>query len=285
VDIVKGLALVMIVSTMFGAGLQVNVQRLREALRDVAGLLKALLVNVVLVPAFAFALVTAFHVDEDVAIGILLMAMAPGVPFLVNAAGRKQGGSHAIAIRSTIIFSAITVITLPLTAPLLLPTDVAVKLPVQQIVVPLILFQLLPIVAGMLLAPRLKPELIERLVRVLHLAFIAAALVVVVLIFPKVASSVADVYGFGHLAIIAAIGIFSLVAGWLIGGTREYRRTLSIATLLRNVGTCAMLATTNFPDTLVAAAVMAYFVVTFVLSIFVRVYYQRTASDAAPATA
>jgi bile acid:Na+ symporter, BASS family len=88
---------------------------------------------------------------------------------------------------------------------------------------------------------------------------------------------VGAVYGFGRLAVIAAIGIFSLAAGWLFGGPeQEHRRTLAVATDLRNIGLCLVVATAQFADTLAVPAIIAYFVVTFCLSIPVRIYLKRT---------
>jgi BASS family bile acid:Na+ symporter len=279
------LALVMIVSTMLGAGLQADRERLLETLRNVPLLLKALAANFVLVPLFAWALVRGLHVDSDVSIGILLMAMAPGVPFLVNSAGRKQGGSLAFALEIAFLFSALSVVTIPLTAQLMFPPDVLAGVPAAHFLTTLVLFQLIPLVIGALVAPRLAPAAADRIVNVLHLIFLAAVAVLAVLLISKLIESVGSVYGFGHLLIIAAAGLFSLAAGWLLGGPdRQYRRTLSVATLMRNIGLCALIGTSEFKGTLVVPTILTYFFVTFVLSLPVRVYYKRTRDSAEAAS-
>jgi BASS family bile acid:Na+ symporter len=281
----KILALIMIVSTMLGAGLQVDRQRLTETLRNVSLLVRALLANFVLVPLFAFVLVRALHVDNDVSVGILLMAMAPGVPFLVNSAGRKQGGSLAFAIEIAFLFSALSVVTIPLTAELVFPANALAEVPAQNFLTTLVAFQLLPLVAGALIAPRLRDAQVTASVKALHVVFLVAVAVLTVLIFPKIVASVESVYGFGRLLIIVCIGALSIVTGWFLGGPdSEYRRTLSIATLLRNIGLCTLVATEGFAGTLVGPTVITYFVVTFVLSIPTRIYLQRT-HRAAQATA
>jgi BASS family bile acid:Na+ symporter len=280
----KILALIMIVSTMLGAGLQLERERLLIALRDYSLLVKALIANFVLVPAVAFVLVRAFHVDTDVSIGILLMSMAPGVPFLVNSAGRNQGGSLAFALEIAFLFSTISVVTIPFTASLVFPPDVLAKVPAAHFLTTLLLFQLVPLIAGALIGARLDSATAEKTTKVLHLVFLAAVLVLVVLLAPKLWESVGAVYGYGHLLIIAGIGLFSLAAGWLLGGPkREYRRTLSIATLMRNIGLCALVGTSEFAGTLVVPAVLSYFFITFVLSLPVRMYYKRTKAAVAGA--
>jgi bile acid:Na+ symporter, BASS family len=276
----KIFALFMIVTTMLGAGLQVNLQHVTATLRLYNLLLKALILNFVLVPLFAWLLISGFHVQEEVSIGILLMAMSPGVPFLVNSAGRKQGGSLAFVLVIAFLFSALSVLTIPITAALLLPHNINV--PAVKFLTTLLGFQLLPLILGAVIGPRLSEKTADTAIRVLHIVFLIATLGLVVLIGPKLISSVTSVYGFGQLAIIAAIGLFALAAGWLLGGPDSaYRRTLSIGTLMRNIGLCALVGTSEFADTLVLPTVISYFAITFILSLPVRMYFKRSADAAA----
>ncbi len=274
----KVLALIMIVSTMLGAGLSVDRQRLVETLRQYGLLGRAFLANFILVPLVAVLLVRFFHIDGGVATGIVLMSMAPGVPFLVNSAGRAGGGSLSFALTIAFCFAALSVVTIPLTIALVLPPDAAARVPGAKFIVELLAFQLVPLVAGALIGPSLAPQLGEKLVKILHLLFLVAALVLTVLVFMRIVGAVSSVYGFGHLLIIATVGLFSIAVGWLFGGpNRQYRRTLSIATLMRNIGLCALIGTSStFAGTLVVPTIFTYFIVTFVLSLPLRVYFKRT---------
>jgi len=272
----------MIVATMLSAGLQVDRQRLIETLHNYGLLGRALVANFVLVPLVAYLLVSYFHVRSDVSIGILLMAMAPGVPFLVNSAGRKQGGSLAFALEIAFLFSALSVVTIPLTASLILPPAALSQMPAASFLGTLVGFQLVPLVIGALIGPHLEEPMMEKIVRLLHLVFIVAVAILLVMLFTKLVSSVTSVYGFGHFLIIVAIGAFSLAFGWLLGGPdRQYRRTLSIATLMRNIGLCTLIGTSQFAQTLVVPTVLTYFVITFIMSLPVRVYFARTKSSPA----
>jgi bile acid:Na+ symporter, BASS family len=274
----KVFALVMIVSTMLGAGLQVDRQRLVETLRQYGLLAKAFLANFVLVPLVAILLVRYFHIGPDLSIGIVLMSMAPGVPFLVNSAGRSGGGSLSFALTIAFCFAAFSVITIPLTISLALPPEAAAQVPIAKFLTTLVAFQLVPLVAGALVGPRLPAGLAEKLTKILHLLFFVAALALVVLVFPKIVDSVSKVYGYGHFLVIAAVGLFSVGIGWLLGGPqREYRRTLSIATLMRNIGLCTLIGTDPiFANSLVVPTIFTYFVITFVISLPVRVFFKRT---------
>ena len=279
----------MIVSIMLGAGLQVDRRRLVETLRQYGLLGRAFLANFVLVPLCAVLLVRFFHVEIGVAIGIVLMSMAPGVPFLANSAGRAGGGSLSFALTITFCFAALSVITIPLTISLIaaiIPSAPVAPVPALTFLTVLVVFQLVPLVAGALIGPRLATPLADKLVKLLHLAFLGAALVLIVLIFPRLISSISSVYGFGHLLIIAAVGVLSLLIGWVLGGPdREYRRTLSIATSMRNIGLCTLIGTSaEFEGTLVVPTIFSYFIITFALSLPVRVFFKRTKDLPNPAT-
>jgi BASS family bile acid:Na+ symporter len=266
------------VSTMFGAGLQIDRERLVETLRQYGLIAKALLANFILVPLVAILLVKYFQVDTGFAIGIVLMSMAPGVPFLVNSAGREGGGSLSFALTIAFCFAALSVITIPITIELVPPPTDAAHVPIMKFLTTLVAFQLVPLLLGAVIGPRLAAPVIEKVVRVSHLLFFAATLVFVVLVFPQLVHSVSKVYGYGHLLIIACVGIFSVGIGWLLGGPkREYRRTLSIATLMRNIGLCTLIGTDpTFANTLVLPTIFSYFIITFLISLPVRIFYKRT---------
>jgi BASS family bile acid:Na+ symporter len=281
----KILALIMIVSTMLGAGLQIDRERLVETLHQYGLLGKALLANFILVPLAAVLLVKLIHVDTGFAIGIVLMAMAPGVPFLANSAGRSGGGSLSFALTISFCFAALSVITIPITLELVPPPTDAAHVPIMKFLTTMVAFQLAPLVAGALIGPRLAAPTMEKIVKILHLVFAVAALAFVVLVFPQLVQSVSKVYGYGHLLIIVCVAIFSVGIGWLLGGPkREYRRTLSIATLMRNIGLCVLIGTDPvFANTLVLPTILTYFIITFVISLPVRMFYKRTKEATAAA--
>jgi len=82
------------------------------------------------------------------------------------------------------------------------------------------------------------------------------------------------------------IVVLSAATGWALGRPEsEYSRTLSIGTALRNIELCSLIATTNFADTLVPAAVMTYFMVQVIVCSIIGAFFKRTAKPAATAAA
>lgn len=270
----KIVALLMLVSLTFGAGLQVNFDHLVATLKNVPLLLKALIANCVIVPVLGVLLVRLFALPEEIATGFLLMAIAPGVPFVL-ASVRKRGGSLGLAIALAAMLPLVSIVTVPLTARLVLPSTEAAQLPIGQFVVTLVLFQLLPLLIGVAVGTKL-PSVVARLSRISQIVFLLTVVVVLVLLAPKFASGVAAVYGSHGMWAMLCIAILSMVTGWLLGGPLpENRRVLGIGTTLRNIGLAAVIATTNFRGTMVIEAVFAYLLFQFLIVTIVGIYFTR----------
>jgi BASS family bile acid:Na+ symporter len=206
---------------------------------------------------------------------------------LVRAAGRKPGGSLGFAAELAFIMPALSIVTIPLTARLIFSTglifrpETAATIPFAQIAITLVGVQLIPLLIGLLVSDR-APALAARLRRPLTLVFFVAVAALLVLLGPELVRAVAAVYGSHGMLAMLVLVVLSIGTGWLLGGPEvEYRRTLSIATALRNIGTCAVVATAVFPKTLVAPTVLTYFIIQFLISVVFRVYFHRNATAGA----
>jgi bile acid:Na+ symporter, BASS family len=276
----KLVALVVLVSLTLGAGLEVNREHLAALFNNASLLGRAFVANFVLVPVFGVLLVRLFRLEPDVATGVLLMAIAPGVPFVL-AGARKKGGRLALAVTLALVFPLVSVLTVPLTAALVLPSSEQSNLPLKQFVVTLVAFQLLPLLIGVVLAQRL-PALAAKLEKPLKVIFVVSILALLVLLGSRLMQDIGSVYGSRGMWAMLCIVVLSVVTGWLLGGPAiAERRTLSIGTALRNIGLCSLVATVSFTDEpRVAAAVIVYLIIQFVVTGILGVYYTRTAERA-----
>ena len=268
---------------MFNVGLQSNREHLIAVLKNYGLIGRALLANFIIVPLLGVLVARLLQLNEEIATGFLLMAIAPGVPFVVVSGGRKKGGSLGFAVALAFIMPTLSVFTVPLTAQLVLPAGSAAHVPAPHILTTLALFQLAPLIAGMLVAAS-APSVAGKLERPVGIIFLLDAIALIVLLGPKIIQSFTSAYGSHGIYADLALIVLSLITGWLLGGPQAtYRHTLSIATALRNIGLCAVVAAADFPNGLVAAAVMTYFILQFVVCIVVGLYYTRTSKSAAPA--
>jgi BASS family bile acid:Na+ symporter len=275
------IAAIMLVSLTFGAGLQVDRDHLKAVLRNVGLLGRALLANFIIVPLLGVLLAKLFRLPPQVATGFLLMAIAPGVPFVL-ASVRKRGGRLGFAVALAFMLPLLSIVTVPVTAALVMPTAAKADLPMARFVLTLVLFQLLPLLAGIVVGG-LAPGSAQRLGRPLQVVFFASALGLIALLAPELAHGVASVYGSNGMWAMLCLALLSMGTGWLLGSpAREDRRVLAIGTTLRNIGLGALIATASFSDKLVAATVLTYFLIQFLITTLFGIYFARTARDTTP---
>lgn len=275
-DLLHLVVLVMLVALMFGTGLKVDRGRILAVLRDTGLIGRVLLANIVLVPLYGIVMVNAFHLSAFVAIGVLLMAIAPGVPFIVKSGVAKDGGGLNLAATLAFLLPAVAVVTVPLTLWLVLPLELQAPIHLRSTLVTLVLFQLLPLIIGAVVRTR-APSAADRLERPLSLVFLVAAAALIVLLAPTIGKAIGTIYGTGGLLAAVILALLSLVTGWFLGGAkRDFRSTLAIGTTLRNAGIALAIAKENFPDDGVSAAVLSYLVVQFVVVTLFNVYLKRT---------
>ncbi len=260
---------------MLLAGLQCDFAELREAFQSPMRLLRIFAANFVVVPILGVIVVRLFQLDTYVATGILLMAISPGVPFLPLIAGTKKGGSAGLATGLAVILPAVSIITVPITAPLVLPADAQAHIPFASFIVSLLLFQLLPLVVGLFIRAR-SDKVAPMLTKLVVAVLVVAGIAVLFFLVPQMGKAFAAVYGSRGLMASLLIIVLCAFVGWLLGGkTAEYRVTLSISTIMRNVGLATLIATENFHDTVAGAVVLAYFVMQFIFANLIGMYYKR----------
>jgi bile acid:Na+ symporter, BASS family len=277
-------AIVMLVSLMLATGLQCDRGLLMAVLKKPGLLSRALLANFVAVPLLGVGLVRLFQLEGGVAIGFLLMAMAAGAPFLTRSAGGKSGGSQGFAIALAFILPAVCILTVPMTAQLVLPVGAQAQVPFGPFALKLVVLQLLPLLVGLFVADR-APAIAAKLGRPLTFLLYAAILVLLVHLVPVLFKSVEAVWGSHGIWAMLIIVPLSIATGWLLGGPRaDYRHTLSIATGIRNTGLSILVATTSFSGGIIAATVMTFFLVQFAVGFIYRAYLHRTAPKAVSAS-
>jgi bile acid:Na+ symporter, BASS family len=276
-------ALVAIVFLMFLAGLRAAPGAILATLRETSLIVRALVANVILVPILAIVLVRGFSLSAPIAIGIMLMALAPGIPFLAASAGAKKGGSDALAVSLSFLLPAASVITLPLWVTILAPAMGGLNIPVGRSVATILLAQVLPLFAGLLVGRR-SERARAALLRPVSIVSVLALLFLVVLIVVPGAKALAAVFGSGAIVAILTLVVLSLAIGWYLGGPQpETRHTLALATSLRNVGLAATLATTFFAGTDVMVTVVAFLIIQLLVAALAGAYFSRTAIRVPPA--
>lgn len=267
---------VLLISLMLHTGLQVNVANLRAVLRNYGLLGRAFLANFVLVPLVAVLLVRALRLDDPIAGGILLMAIAPGVPFVTISGGRQRGGSLGFAVTLRFLLPLVSILTVPLTAPLVLPAHEAANVPLFNTIMDLIVLQLIPLVVGVVIAERAS-AVASKLIRPLNILLIALIATVFIFALPRIAHDIVTVHGSRGLLTALLVIFASAAIGWLLGGPElSYRHTLSIGTLLRNFGLAGVLANSIYANTPAGAMALSYFIIQLLVGTALGMMYAHS---------
>lgn len=281
----KLVVVIILASLMLQTGMHLNRERIKAILGNRALLARALLANVILVPLVGVIVVRLLRLEDAVATGVLLMAIAPGLPLLPRRAGKKIGGSPDFAVVLMFLLPLVSIVTVPVTARLLLPPGYSAHLPLAQFMTTLLLYQLLPLLVGVGIAYA-APAAAKALDLPLRAVFVIGALLFIVAAGPLLLKALGS--AFGSFAIVASllIVLISLAIGMLLGGSDpEYRNTMAMGTALRNFGLAALIATIDFQGTLVPAAVICYFIVQLIVAALLGAAYTRAARKTPSAAA
>lgn len=244
--------LVFVVSSMIAMGLGLKIAQLAAPLKNPRLVTMSVLVNLVAVPAGAIAITRILRLDEPFSIGLLLLGVAAGAPFLPKLAEIAHG-NLAFAVALMVLLMIVTVGYLPLVLPLLLP---GVSVDPARIARSLVVLMLLPLAIALginakwpAVAARAKP-LFDRLS---SLGLVLVVVLLVVVNFGKVLSV------FGTRAILAGLLFIALgyVVGWAAGGTgADTRVVLGLGTAQRNIAAALVVGGQSFSDQSVVVMVV-----------------------------
>ncbi len=243
-------------SAMLGIGLQVGVRDIRSTLATPGLLGRSLLANFVLVPALGVFIVRVVPMPLDVAIGFLMLALAPGGLGALQFTSRAKGALfYAGAL--TLLLATLSVFFVAAIAGRFLPTTQPLTVPYGLVLGILFVFLALPLGVGVAVHHGF-PKQAEKAGKVLG-GIAALTFVAWVVYLMGVRKEAIAALGPGVVvAMLAFIG-GSILIGLLFGGPDwETRAVLASASSMRNAGLCFIIATRSFPGTKVPVAILAF---------------------------
>jgi len=253
--------LVFVVSSMVAMGLGLKVAQITAPLRNLRLVSLSLLANFVLMPAAAVVLARVLRLDEPLGVGLLLLGVAAGAPFLPKLTHIAKG-NLAFAVALMVLLMVITVGYLPLVLPVLLP---GVSVNPAKIARSLVLLMLVPLAVALAVnaklpaaAARAKP-LFDRLS---SLCLILVVVLLVVVNFNKVLSV------FGTRAILAGMLFiaFGYAVGWALGGpAADTRPVLGLGTAQRNIAAALVVGGQSFSNPSVVVMVVVVAIVSLLI--------------------
>ena len=253
--------LVFVLSSMLAMGLGLKVAQITAPLRNLRLVAMSLLANFAVMPLGAIVLARVLRLDEPLGVGLLLLGVAAGAPFLPKLAQIAKG-NLAFAVALMVLLMVITVGYLPLVLPILLP---GVSVNPVKIARSLVLLMLLPL-AGALAVNAKLPAAAARATplfdRLSSLGLVLVVLLQVVVNFNDVLS----VFGTG--AILAGLLFIALgyAVGWALGGPgSDTRPVLGLGTAQRNIAAGLVVGSQSFSNPRVVVMVVVVAMVSLLI--------------------
>lgn len=261
----------LVVSLMISVGLELEPAALVELSRRRLALLLTVLVNLALIPALCWGLCAGLSLSREVTIGVMLCAAAPGGPTSALYTNIARA-DLALAASMTILLPALGVVATPLLLSTTVELPAGARVPVLPMVVTLVVLQVVPLAAAMLLrrrnlalAARLAPPARTLANAILGLLVIGLGITQGHLLLGISGPTWLVLIG----STIAAFALGYLGVGLGVGlgprGSRSSGRAGAMVAACRNVSVAIMLASTFFPDPVVNATVLTFGLVTFSL--------------------
>jgi len=258
---------IFLVTAMLSLGLDMTIKQVIEPLRKRRLVMMSLLTSALVVPLIAIVLTRVIPVEQALATGLILYALAAGTeggPKFVQ----LVNGNTAFAFGLLALQLAATVIFLPLVINVAIP---GAEVALGEVVTKLLLLVVVPIGVGMLVKARLT-AVAERVSPAIHrLSMIFLALLFVLVIYVNIEAIVS----LQLTALLAGLLLFATAygAGYAAGGPHaENRKAVAIMTFARN-GSISMLIAgqvfTEEPQVLVMVTLMAAGSVVFAVLVVV----------------
>ena len=236
-----------VAGSMITSGLGLTIRQIIEPFKNKKMVMLSLIANFVLVPLFAFGIVWILPVSEGVRIGIILLSVSGGAPFIpkiVETAKGRVGG----AVGLMLLLLIVTIILMPVVVPLIFP---GASISAWNIAKTLIYSMLIPLFIALFVKARFSDIAIRIqpfFAKLTNITVLVLFLAIVYLNIEVIASNVSAL----PVILIFFLGAFGI--GYLTGGkNRNARIILSVGTGLRNPTVAILVAGQYFSSEPMAA--------------------------------
>ena len=237
--------LLFVVSSMLAMGLSLTIPQIIEPLKNVRLVVLALVANFVLVPLLAYIILLVIPLEQSVGIGLVVLSMAAGAPFLPKLAQGAKG-NIAFAVGLMVLLMIVSIIYMPIVLPLMLK---GVSVNPWDIAKSLIVLMLVPLAIGLLIKSH-SPDAAAEYQPVMSKISSLAILVLLVVGLGMNISSILSFIGTGGIVALLLFIIGSLAIGFVLGGGEApVRNVMALGTAQRNVSAALVVSAQNFSGT------------------------------------
>ena len=230
---------------MFGMGTSIDTRDFKKIIKNPKEVLIGSLAQFTIMPLLAWLLAITFHVNKDIALGIILVGSCPGGT-ASNVITHIAGGDVSMSVSMTILSTLLAPIVTPALVYLLAGRWVDVSIIAMFISVVKVI--LLPILAG-ILVQKISPQTVEKSKDMFPLISSAAIILIIAGIIGANSEKIAQ-SGLIVLVIVAIHNALGLLGGLLVAklAKMDYDKAtaLAIEVGMQNSGLAIQLASVNF---------------------------------------
>jgi BASS family bile acid:Na+ symporter len=279
--VLKVTLVIFMFGNMLDLGLRLDLAQALKGLRDVRFVVLTLFWGYIVYPALGYLMAVTLPLSPGYAMALILVAMAPGNPFLAISVSKARGDVNYTA-SFMLLASAVTVVCMPFMVPVLVKGLSATP---WMIAKPMLVFILLPMVVGAIF--RLRWEAVATKVQ----PFVKKAtgidtlamLILLLVVYGKGLISSVGTFALGSQVVLVAV--IAVASYWLgFGMPKPQKQILVLGLCARNVGAALaplFIASNVDPDAIVATGALGTFVVIGSGLAVARIFVRSAGKDVA----
>ena len=271
-EIAKQIAPIALAIIMFGLGLGLTPYDFKRVISFPKDFFVGFIGQVVLLPIIAFGLVQFINVSPEIALGIMIIASAPG-GVTSNVLTKFAGGDVALSISLTAIISLLSIITVPFIvfkSASLIGIDITKEISMIAVALKMFFVVTVPVFLGMIVRSLMTNFVISKTLFIQRISIILFLIVFISIWVEEWDRLVSFITSSGLVAftlnvIMLFVGYF--LAKFFASGIPQ-RKCISLECGLQNGTLAVVVATQLFDDIVFLYPTAAYALIMFVTSIF-----------------
>jgi len=276
-EIVTKIAPIALALIMLGLGLGLTLRDFTRVLIQPRDFLVGLICQLILLPIIAFILIKIFNISIELALGVMIIAAAPG-GVTSNILTKFSNGDVALSISLTAIISLISIFSVPFivfkSADLLQVSNVSKNISMTGISLKMFLVVTLPVLLGILIR-RFATNFITSKTKIIQRISVILFLIVFLAIWIEEWDNVINYLASAGL-ITLVLNIIMMFVGYymakLLASGIEQRKSISLECGLQNGTLAVFVATQIFDEMIYLVPTAAYALIMFATSlIFVAI--------------
>ena len=200
---------------MFGMGLSLKLADFKNVAKSPKALSIGLIGQMVLLPIAAFLIAIALALPPEIAVGLMIIALAPGGA-TSNMFTYLSKGDTSLSISLTAVVSVITPFTIPVLAALsmsyFMGNSTEFNLPIAKTIIQLLVITVVPVALGMFVLSR-WPNMASKIEHFLRWFSILFLLLIIMLIVLKNKDNILDFFAQAGLATLL-LNVLVLILGY-----------------------------------------------------------------------